>query len=363
MNKNILTVGLAIFAMFFGAGNITFPILLTQKWPDLWLSSFIGFCTSAVLVTVVGLVGAVLSRTTRNFFAPLGLIVGAIMQAVLVSIEGPFGVVPRCFIVGFGGIKEILPQINDLYFYSIAAISLYFFATNKTRLIEVVGSYITPIMVISLAAIIAYVLYQNKIPSIDQGFSAVAFKDGFTTGYLTYDLPGAIYFTTIAMRYLNVIGDTKSQMISNGLKACLISATLLIIVYAAFFYLGASYGSQIQNIPTEQALFYMSKNSLGYVFAVILSVFVLLACLTTAVAAITIWTDFICEILKKYNVKYNWVLIPSLVFAVFVANLHFTGLIKFLSPILNFLYPILILLTIYNITTKYKAFKENSADL
>jgi branched-chain amino acid:cation transporter, LIVCS family len=359
MNKNVWVVGFAIFTMFFGAGNITFPLLLTQSWPNEWPATFLGFCLSGVLVTLIGLVGGVLARNTENFFAPLGLVMGMIMQIILVCIEGPFGVVPRCLIVAFGSIKEVLPQTNNLYFYIISAVILYFTALNKTILVKVIGKYITPIMLISLAAVIAIVVYQNKLAILDKDlqFSYTAFKDGITKGYLTYDLPGAIYFTTIAMGYLSVIGGTKKQMISNGLKACCISAVLLIIIYAAFFYLGATYNTQIAQIPVEQALSNIVKHSIGHGFAIIFAMFVVLACLTTAVAAITIWTDFIYNILKKYNVKYNWILIPSLMLAVFISNLNFTGLIKILSPVLTVLYPILVLLTLYNIVTKYKEFK------
>lgn len=354
MNKNILTVGLAIFAMFFGAGNITLPLLLTQSWPHEWPITLLGFCLSGVVVTFIGLIGGVLCRNTQTFFAPLGLVFGMAMQIVLISIEGPFGIVPRCLIVAFGGIKEIFPEVNSAYFYITSSIVLYFLAINRTRLVSIIGNYLTPLMFIALAVVITLAISQNGFKAFDKSFiiSLEAFKDGVYKGYLTYDLPGAIYFTTIAMGYLSAIGSTKREMISNGLKASIISATLLIIVYAIFFYLGASYYDQIAHLPIEQILANIVKTSCGHSFAILFSVFLVLACLTTALAAVTIWSDFIYHFLKKYNINYKVILALSIILAAFVSSLKFEGLMKLLTPILTVVYPILLLLTVYNIITK-----------
>jgi LIVCS family branched-chain amino acid:cation transporter len=355
--KSIFVAGFAIFTMFFGAGNMAFPLLLAKLWGSEWLMAFFGFVISGVFVTLLGLFAGVLTRTTHNFFLPLGFKIGFLVQMILICIEGPFGIVPRCFMVAFGGIKPILDFIPSIYFYIFLSLILFFLATSKTRLVSVIGKYLTPLLLSLLAIIFVVTLYKNRDVSLDISFSShgkEAFMDGLFKGYLTYDLPGAIYFTTIAMTYLQRLGQNKKEIISNGLKACSISAVLLIVVYIIFFYLGISYREVVLNTPAEQILPTIVNHAFGNWVAVVFAFFILLACLTTAVAAITIWTDFIYHYLERFNIKYNTILACSLVMAIVISTVEFSGLMSFLGPILNVVYPLLIFLSIYNILTHIK---------
>jgi LIVCS family branched-chain amino acid:cation transporter len=356
MNKNIWTVSLAVFTMFFGAGNITLPLLLTQTWPQDWVPALAGFCITGVIVTFIGLIGGVMSRNTKEFFSPLGLTFGFIVQAILICIEGPFGVVPRCLIVAYGGVHSVLPQVNGITFYIVSSILLFFLTVNRTKLVEIVGNYITPMMLSLLAIIVAIVIYQdgNKPLNINFNINSGAFEDGLYKGYLTYDLPGAIYFTTIAMSYLKSLGQSKKAMIINGLKASVISSILLILVYGTFFYIGSRYTDQLQNIPPTQLLPSIVRITCGQILAAVFAAVVFIACISTAIAALTIWTDFIYEIFKRYNVKYDVILLFSIITTAIVSNLEFSGLMKLLLPVLSIMYPFLILLSLYNIITKYK---------
>gem|GEM_PF-4218303 len=346
--------------MFFGAGNITLPLLLAQTWPNDTLMAFFGFCITAVVVTFVGLVSGVMARDTKEFFAPLGLTLGFIVQAILISIEGPFGIVPRCLIVAHGSISAI-HHIDSLTFYIFSAFLLFFLTTNKTRLVEVIGRYMTPIMLLLLFIIVSVVVYQNKDASvnINYNFNKESFVDGIYKGYLTYDLPGAIYFTTIAMTYLKSLGQGNKMMIINGLKASVISSILLILVYAAFFYIGYHYSDSLRDVPATHILPSIVKISCGKILAIVFASVVFIACISTAIAAISIWTDFIYNLLKKYNIKYNVILALSIGTAVIVSSLEFTGLMKLLTPALSILYPFLLLLAFYNIIKHYRKYESS----
>lgn len=359
MGKNIWTVSFAVFAMFFGAGNMTLPLLLAKNWETSWPSAFLGFCISGVLVTFIGLIASVMARNTKEFFAPLGLTLGFIVQSVLICIEGPFGIVPRCLIVAHGSIYSVFPHVDSTVFYILSGVLLFFLSTNKGVLVKVIGQYMTPILLALLAIIVSVVVYQNiNSPiMINETHNSKAMLDGIYKGYLTYDLPGAIYFTTIAMTYLKSIGQDKSSMIRNGLKASCVSSILLIIVYGVFFYIGSHYNYRLNGIEATHILPNIVKMSCGTFVAVVFAVVVFIACISTAIAAITIWTDFVYEIFKRFNVKYDVILILSIATTIVVSNLQFEGLIKLLMPALTTLYPLLILLSIFNIIRKRKDLK------
>lgn len=355
MNYKVFTIGFAIFTMFFGAGNITLPLILAQKWPVGWISSYIGFCLTGVIITFLGLISAVYSQSTQKFFKPLGVKFGFIMQFILILIEGPFGVVPRCLIVAFGGVKTIFPDVINWIFYLFCSVMIYSYAINKSRLVTGVGNYITPVLLTILVLLISSVIITNQEAiSWDISFNKDTFFDGIVHGYLTYDLPGAIYFTGIALTYLNSVQTEKSKVFKLGIAASFISAVLLIAVYAAFFYLGVKNIDIIYGVPPEQILPTIILKSFGKIFAVIFSGFVFLACITTAIAAITIWTDFVFKHITHNKKWYRVILVVSLLIANIVAMFHFSGLIKMLTPILSLVYPILILLSIYNIFANKK---------
>lgn len=349
MNKSIITTGFAVFAMFFGAGNMVLPLHLMQQWHNHWLSAFIGFCITAVFFTLLGLIGSVLVKgNIKNFFAPLGLVLGLIMQLVLILIEGPFGIVPRSLIVAYGGVVSVYPDISKEAFYLLSCIAIYFLALNKNRIINVIGNILTPAMLIFLVIIVLSCYMNHGVKDINfEIANAQAFTDGLLKGYLTYDLPGALYFTTIAMVYLTSMSKNNEEILSNGIKSSFISAILLSSVYALFIYLGLSYHELLQDVPPELILPTIVKGSLGYVFSVIFACLIFLACITTAIAAITVWSDFIYSYFPKIN--YKIILSTSLVIAFTVSSLGFASLMKMLGPVLNIIYPILIALTIYNI--------------
>ena len=349
MNRNILTVGFAVFTMFFGAGNMVLPLQLMQRWSDSWLSAFMGFCVTAVLFTLLGLLGSVLVQgDIKRFFAPLGFVAGLGLQIVLIAIEGPFGIVPRSLIVAYGGVETVWPNLNMYVFYLVSCIILYYFALNKHRIVKIIGNILTPMMLTFLFIIVISSYFSYGIKDIhSSSFNSSAFNDGLSEGYLTYDLPGALYFTTIAMVYLTAISSKKEDILSNGIKSSFVSAILLISVYGLFIYLGLTHHELLKNTPPELILPTIVRGSLGPTFSFIFATLIFLACSTTAVAAVTIWADFIHFYFPKFN--YKAILGVSLTIAFIVSSLGFTHLMKLLGPVLNLIYPVLILLTIYNI--------------
>ncbi|MEQ9115532.1 MAG: branched-chain amino acid transport system II carrier protein [Rickettsiales bacterium] len=355
MNLRVFTVGFAIFTMFFGAGNITLPLILAQKWPSNWVLSYVGFSITAVLITLLGLISAVHAGSTQNFFKPLGVKIGFLVQLVLILIEGPFGVVPRCLIVAFGGIKTVFPDVINWSFYLLCSIVIFYYAVSKKRLVSSIGNYITPILLTMLLGIFLFIFFKDgTVVSNHLSYREEIFYDGLLTGYLTYDLPGAIYFTGISIVYLKSLNTDQSKNFKLGMYASLVSAVILLLVYLAFFYIGVKNIDLIKNVPPEKILPTIIVESFGKIFAIIFSSFIFIACITTAIAAITIWTDFLFLYIPSNKTAYMVALIVSLGIASFVAMFDFTGLIHLLSPVLNFVYPILIGLSIFNIYTKQK---------
>ncbi len=354
MKKSNLIAGFALFTMFFGAGNMLLPLLLMQTNSGAWLAASVGFILSAVLVTFLGLCSSIVSGGVKNFFAPLGIKLSFIIQLVLICIEGPFGIVPRCMIVSLGSIESTFGKLPNVMFFIFSYIVIYFMALNKKRIITIIGKFLTPIMLLCLVVVCVITFYTKPfLVANNQDFSFNILYEGLKIGYLTYDLPGAIYFAPIALIYLIGEAETKREKILNGLKVSVICVIMLLLVYAVFFYLGLAYHDNIVYIAPEMILPTIIRSTMGKMSHIIFTLFIYLACLTTAVAAISIWSDFILEYLpnkiKEGANTSKYILAISLIIALFVSMNNFTGLIAILMPILTFIYPVLICLSIYNI--------------
>ncbi|MDR2416753.1 MAG: branched-chain amino acid transport system II carrier protein [Holosporales bacterium] len=349
----ILLAGGAIFAMFFGAGNIVFPPILGETWPNAWVSAISGFCLTGVFVPLLGLIAVVLlSGDVEAFFSPLGAVGALLLQASIMAIEGPFGIVPRCFNIAYGGCKAIFPSISSWVFCGFSCMCVGVMTIKKERVIPFIGKFLTPIKLSFLSLLVLWGLWKAT-PGQESttGFSLEAFNAGILAGYQTYDLPGAIYFSSMAMGYLMTLknGQSKKILLLKGIAASCISAMLLAVMYMAFICLGVQYSTVLVNVAPEDILPRIVDLSLGRFSTYVYSLVIIIACLTTAVAAISVWTAFITKLLRPFKVSYETVLIMSLGIAFVVSSLGFSGIVRFMQPVLQYMYPILIGVTLVNL--------------
>ena len=165
------------------------------------------------------------------------------------------------------------------------------------------------------------------------------------------DLLASFFFATVIVRHFQVSfskeGKTSAFWLS--LYAILIGSGLIFIMYMALIYLGATFASALgQNAP-EQFLSIIAYLTLGNFGGHIVSIAIILSCLTTVVALTTVFTDYLFEHIFKGHLKRLYCLGLTCLVTFFMSNLGFSGIVSFLSPILSYLYPLLIALTLYNI--------------
>jgi LIVCS family branched-chain amino acid:cation transporter len=351
--SGILLAGGAIFAMFFGAGNIVFPPILGGAWQDTWVSAIGGFCLTGVLVPLLGLIAVVLlSGDVEAFFSPLGMVGALLLQSAIMAIEGPFGIVPRCFSVAYGGCRAMFPSVSSWVFCGLSCVCVGVMTIKKERVIPFIGKFLTPVKLGFLSLLVLWGLWKAT-PGQEStaGFSLEAFNAGIFAGYQTYDLPGAIYFSSMAMGYLMTLGKNQPRkaLLLKGVAASCISAALLAIMYVAFICLGVQYSAVLVEVAPEDVLPRIVDLSLGRFSTYVYSLVIVVACLTTAVAAISVWTAFVTKLLRPLKVSYETVLIASLCVAFVVSSLGFSGIVRFMQPVLQYMYPILIGVTLVNL--------------
>ncbi|MHA1558694.1 MAG: branched-chain amino acid transport system II carrier protein [Alphaproteobacteria bacterium] len=360
-NKYILTAGFATFSMFFGSGNLVFPLLTGFNALSNYPCSILGFFITAVCVPFLGLFGITLYNGNRdNYFKRLGSILTFVLTLFMLSLMGPFGVIPRCINVAFGGIfllSDLSPYIFNLCF----CIILIIFVWKKDHVVNIIGIFLTPFKLGGIALLVILGLfnagkpYQSIITPLD------SFILGIRQGYQTMDLMASFFFASTIYEYLKKRkkkNDTSS-IFKDALYASIIGASLLGIIYIGFLILGATYAPFLTNIPEESFLVVIAGRAIGAYAMPFIAFLLIVSCLATATILTSLFVDFMHRYLNKYLSRAYCIFI-TITISYILSLLGFHKLCSILGKILEFIYPLLIIYAIMQVVIKiYKNDKDS----
>lgn len=255
LQSHTLSTGLAIFSMFFGAGNLMYPILVGIQSGTQNIFGMAGFLLTAVCLPLAGLVGMILfDENYKLFFNRLGDIAGSIVIAISLIIIGPLVAIPRIATLSHTMIAPFIPiqflqQDTTLssFIFAVLFFALTFSCTyKKSRVVDLLGYVISPLLLLSLVTIIVKGIWFANV-SLETDISPIeAFASNIIRGYETLDLLGAIFFSYVALTILkksyNDEVNTQHKRAIMGLKAGGIGLSLLAAIYIGLSYLGVHFG-------------------------------------------------------------------------------------------------------------------------
>lgn len=362
--NNTISTGLAMFSMFFGAGNVVFPLALGQYAQDKNLFAILGLLISAVGVPFIGLISMTLfNGDYKEFFGRLGKIPGFLLAAAIMCLIGPFGAIPRCITLSYSTVKIFLPETSLMTFSFISCLIILALTIRKNNILDILGYVLTPFLVGSLAVIIAVGLWTApSAPAADHSPFTIFFI-GLLEGYQTMDLLGAFFFSSVVLTCLerslnkNAKESQYRRMIGLALRASVIGAGLLALTYVGFSYVTAFHSAALAGIPKDELAGRVANLVLGSYAGIFACGVVALACLTTAIALSSVFAEFLHKDVSFNKINYEGALIITLVISFFVSTLNFTGIAHIVAPILEICYPGLIVLSILNIAYKLYNFQ------
>lgn len=365
--KDAFLTGASICAMFFGSGNIVLPLLIGQQYANNWVSGYFGFVVGAVLIPILGLISISLKKGNSDEFfgclskCKLGFLIIP-LQLFLLAIIGPFGITPRCLAVALGGFKAICPSGSDYIFYFVMAALLYFVTCKKEQIMPIIGKILTPPKLGLLIGVVIFCLLfipeGSHIVSKTAPTSDVLLY-GLISGYQTTDLIGSIFYGTIILDYIRRKNPTadidKKALLSFGIRASIFGSFFLMLLYLGFLLMGVFYNNSIQGLLPEDLFPVIARECMGNSISIVVGVTIIVSCFTTAVGLLSAWTMFITNLLNKaVKVSYNAVLLVSVVLTYFLSLLGLQSILDLLEPILTWVYLILILMMLYNLTKDLK---------
>lgn len=367
MKKNLssvtLTTGLAIFAMLFGAGNLIFPLKLGILAGDQTYIGLIAFLLSGVLLPVLGLTAmALFDGDIRAFFYRIGRIPGAAVIFTCMLIIGPLFVMPRIIALSYTLMQPFMPEVSRFVFALFFGILTFFAAYKKSSLVDVLGKILSPLKLASLFTIIGIGFYYYK-PMVSVSTSAMQiFATNFKEGYNTLDLLGSLFFAyiiiTVLKRNLDATTSKDNHKLAKiVLHGGIIGGLLLAVVYVGMGYLGAIHGQGLEGLAVDEMFIATLRRILGDKGAMFIAVTILVACLSTMIALATVVSEYLRTEIFNNKVSYTPILASVLMITAVMARYSLDNLLKFYGPIMDIIYPILIVLTFCNIAYKLFGFK------
>lgn len=354
MKKESLLIGLAMFSMFFGAGNVIFPLAVGQYAGDQNLFAILGLILTAAFMPIAGVVAMILfDGSVSHFFGRLGKWPGLILAIIIISLLGPFGSTPRCIALSYTTLKPFI-SFGPTAFSALACVLIFLFTIRRNHLLKLLGFVLTPLLLLSLLAIIGIGLFSSHESAAVEEAPLSIFVHGLKEGYNTMDLLAAFFFSSTILAILK--REAKSDPIKTALRASVVGAILLALTYVGFSYLAAFHGASL-SIEKDALLSAIALKIAGPSSGLLVCITVALACLTTAIALITAFTDFFQKEVFKEKISYEATLIGSLLVTFFISTFEFSGISFYLGPILQICYPGLIVLTFLNIAYRLKKFE------
>jgi len=358
MKKKLLDtiiIGFALFAIFFGAGNLIFPPYLGVTAGENWGIATLAFLISDPLLSIIAvMVVAALGGSALNVGRRVHPLFASALAAICVLLIGPIFAVPRTG----ASTHEIFVQsyfpsapqwITSLVFFGIVLWITY----QENSVMDAIGKYLTPILLLIL-----FLIFVGAVLQPNASFAATdrtgLFAQGFKEGYQAMDVLGAPLLAGVVMKditrrgYLNK-KDQFRMMFGVGIVAFI----LLALVYSTLAYSGASMSTVIDTTAQRAAMLTtIVKNLLGSWGQLAMGLAVCFACLTTAIGLTTTCGQYFEEV-SKGKISYKKTILVTVAVEFIISLVGVDSLINLAVPVLTFIFPIMIALILFSAFDQY----------
>lgn len=358
-----ITIGLAIFCMLFGSGNLIYPLKAGMNGGDSLMISILGFCMTAVIIPLIGLISIILfNGDYRAFFYRLSFTAGTVVIGLCMLLIGPFFASARLVTVSYGTLIPFLPvYITPTVFSIIFCMGVFVATYSAKKFINLLSNIISPLLIGAIALIFVKGYFNSgSLPAATHN-TWYLFKEQATLGYATLDLLGTIFFGSIV---LNIIKQGMEQnnnynlttLVLTSIKGGLIGCGLLTAIYCQMIFLGASYGGGLESLSITELFSAISLRVLGAQAGLFIALTVALACFSTLMALAAVLAEYIHKEVTKGRICFKTSLVIMLSLTAFISQFGLETISLYAGPIFVTLYPALLALSISNIFYKLTGF-------
>ena len=351
LRQKILVAG-TLFGMFFGAGNLIFPVHLGQMAGQNALPAIIGFIITAVGIPILGVaaIGVTHSDGLQTLSGKVGKGYGIFFTCLLYLTIGPLFAIPRCATVSFTtGITPLLgadspERLYLLLFSAVFFAFVLFFSLRPGKITVWIGKIINPLFlfffaVLMLAALLAPGAAISAVEPVD-AYRSDAFFPALIEGYGTMDAIAGLAFGIVVIDVIRRMGvDNDDAIAEDVLSSGLLTGALMALIYVVSIVVGAQ----------SRGLFELSENGgialtqiaghyLGGVGLFILAFTITFACLKTSIGLVTACAETFSKMTNGKISYRSWAILFT-VFSFAVSNIGLSAIIEYSIPMLMLIYP------------------------
>lgn len=352
--KNQLVIGLTLFSMFFGAGNLIFPPTLGAQSGTAAPLAFLGFAVSAIGLPVLGVAAVARTGGLSVLAGRAGKIFSAVFVMLIYLSIGPCLAIPRTASTSFEmAVTPFLEQDSWLWLlrtgYSVvffgAALAM---ALHPTRLRDWLGKRLSPILLILIAVLFFGCLFSGLTgaPTPQGAYTGLPAVQGFVDGYQTMDAMAALIFGIVLAMNIRSLGLTDTNaVVRSTIKAGWLAGALFALVYGALTYIGvltAANTGVAADANGAALLTAIASQLFGRTGQAILAAIFVIACLNTCTGLICCCAEYFHGLLPRFSYA-AWAWVFAAVSGI-IANAGLDTILHFSVPVLSCLYPIAIVL-------------------
>lgn len=360
--KDYLVVASLLFGLFFGAGNLIFPLHLGQLAGANWGTASVGFLITGVLLPLLSVLAVAITHAdgVYDIGKPLGAGFAVVFMVLIHATIGPLFGTPRTATVSFTvGMAPFIPKNMQgptlLVFSALFFLAAFAFSYHQNNILSNVGKVLNPLFLslLFLVFVVAFArpLGNPQTAAVTSAYKHGALVNGFLEGYNTMDALAGLAFGITVVTAVRGMGQKDAKSVSKVVaKSGLLAVLSIGFIYLLLILMGAMSLGRFKVSDNGGVAFNQIVNVYGGVFGQVLLAFLLtITCLTTAVGLVAAFAQ---DFHKHFpQVSYHAWLALSCLASFLAANFGLDTIIAWSTPMLMFLYPlsmVLILLSVFS---------------
>lgn len=358
-SKQSLFVGVTLFSMFFGAGNLIIPPLLGLQAGEAVVPAMVGFLVTGIGLPMLGIIAVGLAGTIRDLASRVHPLFAHVFVAAIYLAIGPCLAIPRTSSTSFEMFEPLLPaglslEVARLVFSVVFFVVAYLLAMHPNALTRLLGRITGPALIALLVFVIGAALFDpaSGLEAAHATYASAPAMSGFLTGYQTMDLLASLTFGIVIATNIRELGVTDDAGLTREVsRAGIFAGVLMGIIYCGLALVGVNIAAVLPGATNGAEILAASAGQhFGTVGTVVVAAIFLLACLNVCIGLISCCGTYFSDEFPR--IPYRVWALGFAVFSCVVSNFGLDAILTFSVPLLNAMYPMAIVLVVMGILHK-----------
>lgn len=358
-SKQSLFVGVTLFSMFFGAGNLIIPPLLGLQAGEAVVPAMVGFLVTGIGLPMLGIIAVGLAGTIRDLASRVHPLFAHVFVAAIYLAIGPCLAIPRTSSTSFEMFEPLLPaglslEVARLVFSVVFFAVAYLLAMHPNALTRLLGRITGPALIALLVFVIGAALFDpaSGLEAAHATYASAPTMSGFLTGYQTMDLLASLTFGIVIATNIRELGVTDNAGLTREVsRAGIFAGVLMGIIYCGLALVGVNIAAVLPGATNGAEILAASAGQhFGTVGTVVVAAIFLLACLNVCIGLISCCGTYFSDEFPR--IPYRVWALGFAVFSCVVSNFGLDAILTFSVPLLNAMYPMAIVLVVMGMLHK-----------